>query len=108
MTVGTGISSEYFNTSLVPYWSITHADMQLCGVEGDLQTPLRKHALQPTLANVLVEAAALALSTHRSLVDDIARTEAIETVKPPAAPPRSASVQNEISFGRTLRRVSER
>lgn len=102
--MGTGISSEYFKTSLVPYWSITHADIQLCGLEGELQTPLRKHALQPTLANVWVEALALN-NTHRSLVDDIARTEAIEIVKQPAVPPRSASVQNDVSFGRTLRQV---
>lgn len=103
--MGTGISSEYFKTSLEPYWSISHADIQLCGVEGELQTLLRKHALQPTLANVLVEAAALALNTHRSLAEDIARTEAIEIVKQLAVPPRSASVQNDISFGRTLRQV---
>lgn len=51
---------------------MTHADILLCSLEGELQT-----FLQPALANVLVELAALALSKHRSLVDAIALMEPI-------------------------------
>lgn len=60
--------------------------MQLCGLEGELQTFLLKH----TLANVLVESAALALNKHKSLVDAIALTEAILIVFYLAVPTRSA------------------
>lgn len=60
---------------------MTHADMQLCSLEGELQTFLLEHTLlQPALANVLVEPAAFALNKHRSLVDAIALTEPIEIV----------------------------
>lgn len=54
---------------------MTHADMQLCLLEGELQKVL-KHTPQPAVANVLEEPAAFAFITHRSLVD-MTRTEPI-------------------------------
>lgn len=59
---------------------MTHADIQLCSLEGELQTCLWEHTLQPALANVLVEFPAFAVNTHRSLVDAITRTELIQAV----------------------------
>lgn len=58
---------------------MTHADMQLC-LEGELQTFLLELTLQPALANVLLQPAALALNTHGSLVSAMARTDAISIV----------------------------
>lgn len=58
---------------------MTHADMLLC-LEGELQTFLLELTLQPALANVLVQPAAFALNKHRSLVNAIARTDAISIV----------------------------
>lgn len=93
LTLATGISSEYFSTSLVPYWLMTHADIQLCSLEGELQTCLRENTLQPALANVLVELPAFVVNTHRSLVDAMARTEPIHTVEQLPASPRSTFKQ---------------
>ena len=80
VTVGAVASSVYLRTPLEPYWSTTQADMQLCRLEGELQTCL----LQDTPANVRVEpaaaAAALARDKHRSQVDAIAPTAAVQLV----------------------------
>lgn len=69
---------------------MTQADIQLCSLEGELQTFLLKHTLHPALANVLVEAAAFAFNKRRSLVDAIALTEHIYTVLRLTVPTRSA------------------
>lgn len=61
---------------------MTHADMQLMGLEGEVQTFLPEHTPQPALANVLVEHAALALNKHRSLVNAIVLTEPIQLNRP--------------------------
>lgn len=69
---------------------MTHADMQLCSLEGELQT-LLKHTPQPAVANVLGEPAAFAFTTHRSLVD-MTRTE-------PIFNRRKDSYASKVSFG---------
>lgn len=68
LTVGAGVSSENFSTSLEPYWSMSQADMQLCSLRGELHKPLPGHTLHAR-ANVPVEPAAAALVAHSSLVD---------------------------------------
>lgn len=69
---------------------MTHADMQLCSLEGELQR-LLKHKPQPAVANVLEEPAAFAFATHRSLLE-MTRTE-------PILNRRKDSYASEVSFG---------
>lgn len=69
---------------------MTHADMQLCSLEGELQTFLLKHTLLPARANVLVEPAAFALNKHMNLTAAMALSEPVSIVPQLALPTRSA------------------
>lgn len=58
---------------------MTQADIQLRSAEGELHAFLRRDALQPDRANVLVACAAFALKDDSNRVDAIALTEPIKT-----------------------------